>query len=229
MFYAKIADMIIRIDNKYDYIKNLCKDYICGETEPDLTVSATYEEIISEGSGCSPDYLETLAIYRKITTELTKKDGLLMHGVVLEVDNKGIAFLARSGTGKSTHMFLWKKLLGDRCTVVNGDKPLIRFSDGIPYAYGTPWAGKESIQTNTKVPLDKICFIERSETNFTEPLDKSEALTHLYTQIYLPSDGSCRLEIFDKLDMLISFSDFYVIHCNMDISAAETAYKEIMK
>ena len=36
-----------------------------------------------------------------------------------------------------------------------------------------------------------------------------------------------RIEIFDKLDKLIDFADFYIIRCNMDISAAETAFKVI--
>lgn len=231
MFYAKIADMVIRIDNKYDYIKQKCLGYICSEQTPDMTVSASEEEINEErlGTNAQPWYLETLAVYRKIAAELTKGDGLLIHGVILNVDNTGIAFLANSGTGKSTHMFLWKKLLGDRCTVVNGDKPLIRIKNGIVYAYGTPWAGKENIQTNAKIPLNKICFLDRADENSTVLLDKSTVLPRLYTHIYQPKNGLYRSEIFEKLDTLIRFADFYSIKCNMDISAAKTAYSEIMK
>lgn len=230
MFYAKIADMVIRIDNKYDYVENMCRDYICPPTAPELVISVSDEDIAAESQGeDSPAaYLETLAVYRKISTELTKGDGLLMHGVVLEVDGKGIAFLADSGTGKTTHMTLWKKLLKDKCIVVNGDKPLIRIQDGTAYAYGTPWAGKEFIQTNTKVPLNNICFLERAKENSTFPLEKKDVLAQLYSHIYLPKDGSLRLEIFDKLDKLISFSVFYTIRCNMDISAAEVSYNAIM-
>lgn len=231
MFYAKIADLTIRFDNKYDFLEKMCKDYICEEAVPDLILSATDEEIsaeIEEGSVNHPAYLETLAVYRKLSDFLTKSDGLLMHGVVLNVNGSGVSFLAKSGTGKSTHMFLWKKLLGEKCTVVNGDKPLLRFSqDGIVYAYGTPWAGKEGIQTNAKIPLNNICFIERAEKNETFKIDKKEALSYLYSQIYMPNDGSSRIEIFDKLDKLIDFADFYIIRCNMDISAAETAFKVI--
>lgn len=223
--------MVVCIENKYDAVEKMCRDYLCGEAVPDFTVSITDEDIAAEsdGSGASPAYLETLAAYRKISTELTKNDGLLMHGVVLETGGSGVAFLADSGTGKTTHMRLWQALLGDKCTVVNGDKPLVRVTDDKVYAYGTPWAGKEFIQTNTKVTLDKICFLERAEENRTVKLEKKDVLARLYSHIYLPRDGSYRLEIFDKLDKIISRADFYTIYCNMDISAAETSYAEIMK
>ena len=231
MFYIKIADMIVGIENKYDFIKNMCKDYICSEQTADMIISVTDADIAAETTDDSypPAYLETLAVYRKISDKLTAGDGLLMHGVILETDGKGVAFLADSGTGKSTHMFLWKKLLKDKCTVVNGDKPLIRFKDGVPYAYGTPWAGKERIQTNTKVPLNKICFLERAKENSTISLEKKDVLARLYSHIYLPKGGLSRLEIFDKLDKLINFADFYTIRCNMEPEAAEISYNTIIK
>lgn len=232
MFYMKIADMVVCVENKYDYIEKMCRDYICPKSDADLVISITEEDIAAEsdGKGVSPsEYLETLAVYRKISTELTKNDGLLMHGVVMETGGKGVAFLADSGTGKTTHMLLWKRLLGDDCVVVNGDKPLIRMSGDKVFAYGTPWAGKEAIQTNKKVTLDNICFLERAKENSTVKLDKKDVLARLYSHIFLPQDGSYRLEIFDKLDKLINYADFYLIRCNMDISAAETSYNAIMK
>lgn len=233
MFYAKIADLIIRFDNKYDYLEKMCADYVCGAAEPNLILEVTDKEIAAEcgeNEAFPAYYLETLAVYRKLSNILSEKDGLLMHGVVIDVDGEGIAFLAKSGTGKSTHMFLWKKLLGDKCIVVNGDKPLIRFTEsGIPYAFGTPWAGKEHIQTNKKIPLKKICFIERSKNNSVEKIDKKNATARLFPQIYMPPDGSCRSEIFDKLDKLVRYADFYIIKCNTDLSAAQTAYNTVLK
>ena len=42
-------------------------------------------------------------------------------------------FCGSSGTGKTTHMLLWQKMLGDRFKFINGDKPIIRFIDNVPY------------------------------------------------------------------------------------------------
>ena len=100
-------------------------------------------------------YLESLAIYRKIAEKVIEYNGFLLHGVVVEVNKCGIAFLARSGVGKSTHVMLWKELLKNKLTIINGDKPLVRIIDGKIFAYGTAWAGKEKLHKNTKTELRK--------------------------------------------------------------------------
>lgn len=51
---------------------------------------------------------------------------------MLEIDGKAYMFSAPSGTGKSTHAKLWRDCFGDRVTMINDDKPLIKFrEDGI--------------------------------------------------------------------------------------------------
>ena len=92
-------------------------------------------------------------------------DAFLLHAAVIEVDGLAYAFAAPSGTGKTTHIALWKKFFGDRANIINGDKPIIRFENGTPYIYGTPWCGKEGYNINTKAPLAALCFIERSPEN----------------------------------------------------------------
>ena len=157
MINIRLAEINFCIANKYSYIEDMCKDYIT-ENDADVTISVTDEEIYAEGSSDEYDvgYLESLAVYRKIAEKIIEYDGILLHGVVADVDGTGVAFLAKSGVGKSTHTALWQEVLGDKMTVVNGDKPLIRIIDDKIYAYGTPWAGKEKNQKNTKTNLKKI-------------------------------------------------------------------------
>ena len=145
----KIADLSIRIENRHTYIEDLCEAYMEPEGAFDFAVSVTDADILAEDAGREhPGYAESLAVYRKIAEAILEKDGFLLHGVVLDVDGRGVAFLAPSGVGKSTHAARWLQILGERATVINGDKPLIRFTDGVPYAYGTPWAGKERLSKN---------------------------------------------------------------------------------
>ena len=73
----------------------------------------------------SDGYLETLAVYRKLVLALLEDDFLLMHGSAIAVDGEAYIFIAKSGTGKSTHTRLWREMLGDRTVMVNDDKPLI--------------------------------------------------------------------------------------------------------
>ena len=229
MINLKLADFGIRIDNKYPYLEKMCADYI-SDAQADFEVSVTEKEITREQSEdiTHKGYLESLAVYRKIAEWLPHRGGVLMHGVVIEAEGRGVAFLAKSGVGKTTHMTNWKKLLGDRMTVINGDKPLIRVTEDGIFAYGTPWAGKENLQTNARVRLTDICFIERADNN--ECLEyKGDAFKKLLTQTYKPSDTLALIKSIDLLGEIIKETNFYKIKCNKEIESAEIAYKKIIK
>lgn len=228
MFVVRLAELNIGIENKYEYVKAMCRDYITKD-KADFCVSASDDEIRAEGKETDFDngYLESLAIYRKIAEKVIEYNGFLLHGVVVEVDKCGVAFLARSGVGKSTHVMLWKELLNGKLTIVNGDKPLVRIIDGKILAYGTAWAGKEKIHTNTKTELRKICFIERSEKNECIHMKKDMIFERLIKQVFLPKDKSLVYLTLDYLGNLIEKCDFYLIKCNTDISSAKTAYEGI--
>ncbi|MBE6912593.1 MAG: hypothetical protein E7473_08715 [Ruminococcaceae bacterium] len=230
MFVIKMADMCIGIENKYDYIRYMCRDYITDE-KAEFTVSVTDEEIMRESEGQEgfpSEYLETLAIYRKICDKVSGKSCFLMHGVLMSAEGHGILLCAESGTGKSTHAGLWIKLLGDKCEIVNGDKPLIRTDGGIPYAYGTPWCGKEEININKKVRLTDICFIKRAEENAVFEVEKGTVTQTLIPSIHIPQNGDV-ISVLDSVDAMAKNVKFYTIECNMDISAAETAYNTIIR
>lgn len=230
MFTVCLAELNITINNKYEYVKNLCADYIV-EEKADLFIEVTDAEIEAERKSPNNDkaILEALAIYRKIAEKIISYEGVLMHGAIISVENYGIAFLAKSGTGKTTHMKLWLKLFGDKATVINGDKPLLRIVNGKIYAYGTPWAGKEKLNTNTKTELKNICFISRALDNECLCVtDEDIILERLLPQIYLPKSPQGLKYTLDFLKTLMDKCTFYSVKCNSDISAAQTAYKEIM-
>ncbi len=229
MFNIRIADVVIGIDNKYDYIRDMCRDYI-SDSPASFSVSTSNEEIERENPDGFPypsEYLETLAIYRKITERLSDFEAFLMHGVLMDVRGHGILLCAESGTGKSTHAALWQKLLGKECRIINGDKPLIRICNSLPYGYGTPWCGKEEINENTSVRLFDVCFIKRAEENSVRELKKSEVLAHLIPAIHFP-DGDGAAKVLGILDTAARNLRFFEISCNMDISAAKCAYDAIM-
>ncbi|MBO4940856.1 MAG: hypothetical protein J6D15_01420 [Clostridia bacterium] len=230
MFNIKLADICIGIDNKYLYLEKMCSNYITSDTEREFVVSVTDEEIMAEKTDIDfpPAYLESLAVYRKIAEKMADYDGLLMHGVVLEAENSGVALLAKSGVGKSTHARFWLEFLGNRAEIINGDKPIVRIKAGIPFAYGTPWAGKEGIEKNKGVPLKKICFIKRGNENSCVALEKNKVLTPLLNQIHFP-DNKFLGRILGTVEKVVESAEFFEIHCINDISAAEAAYNEIFK
>ena len=132
MFCVQIAGVLVAIENRYAFTERLCADYIVDVSpdECDFSVSATAEEIAAENNdedAFSPAYCESLALYRKMCTRLLNYDAFLFHAAVVSYAGRGYAFAAKSGTGKSTHVAQWMRALGDRVTVVNGDKPLLRW------------------------------------------------------------------------------------------------------
>lgn len=230
MFTVRLAELNIAIKNKYEYVKELCNGYIV-EDESDFYVEVSDAEIEDERKSPHDDaaYLEALAIYRKIATRIIDFNGFLMHAAVISVDNNGIAFLAKSGTGKTTHLNLWQQLLGDKVTVINGDKPLLRFVDGRLYAYGTPWSGKEALNTNAKTELKNVCFISRAPVNECVAItDKDTILEKLFSQLFLPKTPHGLKYTLDFFGIIMRECSFYSIKCNTDITAAITAYQKIL-
>ena len=135
MFCVQIAEVLVAIENRYAFTERLCADYIANvlPDECSFSVSATPEEIAAEnsdGGTFSPAYCESLALYRKICTRMLDYDAFLLHAAVVSYEGRGFAFAAKSGTGKSTHVAQWMRALGDDVTVVNGDKPILRWRSG---------------------------------------------------------------------------------------------------
>lgn len=135
MFCVQIAEVLVAIENRYAFTERLCADYIVDvlPDECNFSVSATPEEIVAENSDegtFSPAYCESLALYRKICTHMLDYDAFLLHAAVVSYAGRGFAFAAKSGTGKSTHVAQWMRALGDDVTVVNGDKPILRWRSG---------------------------------------------------------------------------------------------------
>lgn len=235
MIHCRLADLNIEINSMYEYLPIKLSKYFADFEKPDMVLNMSQKDIDTEritDKKIPPtvkDYaLEITAGLRLLAERLPEFDGVLMHACAFETRGKGIAFGAASGTGKSTHMLLWQRMLGDKLTVINGDKPFVRFVDGALYIYGTPWAGKEGMHNNIKVPLTDICKIKRSETNNTKPLSKEDGVMLLMQQIYMPYDTQMRIKTFELINRIAESVNFWEISCNMDISAAETAYNTIL-
>lgn len=233
-----IADVVVQITSLYDEVQNLCADYRSDE-KPLLHISTSQEDIEAEGVKSDQErereglpefhfeasYLETLAVYRKLATQLIPSGVLLIHGSVIAVDGEAYLFTALSGTGKSTHVRLWRELFGERAVMINDDKPLIRVGSETSIVYGTPWDGKHHLSTNTSVPLRAIIHLQRGTTNHIEPQTPAQMLPTLLQQTFLPKNGAVGMQVLSLLDTLSRQVKFYNLHCNMEPEAARIAYE----
>lgn len=218
MFTIKLAQHAFQIDNSYPYVENFCRDYQIPADSAAPVIRITPRELAAEnqdGGRWSEGYLESLAVYRKICKSLVQENIILFHSSALALDGKAVLFIGPSGTGKSTHARLWRQRFGDRIVTVNDDKPLVAFSDREIRVYGTPYGGKDNLQTNTSAPVIGIVALRQAEKNTIRRLTPREALPKLLNQTYRPEEPA---DLLHTLDLVRKMSDLPVWELGCTIS-----------
>lgn len=234
----RIAERNIGIEALYERVYARCAAYQA-EGVPDFTVQTVQKDIDRERERCaredrqeghpiqtwSNEYLEELAVYRKIAERMPAYDTFLFHGSAVAVDGIGYLFAAKSGTGKSTHARLWREMLGDRLVYINDDKPLIRITAEAALVCGTPYDGKHRLSSNTAVPLEAVCLLNRGEENSIRQIGAREAFPRLMQQVYCPQDREAFRQTVTLLQALTKRVRFYELFCNTDREAAQVAFR----
>lgn len=223
----KIADVVVEMQQQFDETAYWYAPYLYnGEEEPEFSIGVTDEEInylVTEGVGITPSIAENMVLGNKFNRRLMKFYGSYIHSSAMVFDGKAYLFSAPSQTGKSTHTKKWLNRFGDRVKIINDDKPSFRFINGKCIVYGTPFAGGTDVQLNTSAELGALVFIERSEENSLEKLPTSRAVSLLISQ----SPGRANERVGDRqlemFSMLLSKYPAYLLRCNMDDSAVDTA------
>ena len=154
---------------------------------------------------------------------------LLIHASTILNNGHGYAFIAKSGTGKSTHTQLWiKHIPGSE--LMNDDNPIVRVVGDQAFIYGSPWSGKTPCYRQIKAPLGAITRIDRAPKNSIEKLSPIEAFASL-----LPSCSNMKWDkdifhgICNTVTRVIELTNCYTLHCLPDQEAAEICHKEISR
>jgi serine kinase of HPr protein (carbohydrate metabolism regulator) len=150
---------------------------------------------------------------------------LFFHCSAIAVDGKAYLFTAPSGTGKSTHTRLWREMLGERAVMVNDDKPFVRFVDGKPFVYGSPWNGKHRLDTNIAVPIAGICFLEQAPENAISLVSAKECFPRLCRQIFYSTKEKTFERVVQLAGKLASCVPFYALQCNISREAAKLSFE----
>ena len=227
----RIADSNIKFETKSNYVMQRLKPYMVSEEKYDCEITVSAEDIQKEkmlSVESNVNMLESTALLRHICNIALKSyNGMFLHCAVLKYKGKAYIFTAPSGTGKTTHIRLWLKYLGDMAEVINGDKPILRKIGNEIIAYGTPWKGKEDYGSNTNAPLGGIFLLHRSEKNSVTKAPAKEALSFLLSQTLKPNNKADMIKLFDLLEHIIKNIPVYNLNCNMDKQAMEVALSVI--
>lgn len=230
-----LAGISIGINSIYDAVYEMCRDYLT-EQPADFTVCISREDIEYERNKSaaeakfehrvyedfSSDYLETLAVYRKIAIEMLKYDAFIMHGAAVALSGKAYLFTAPSGVGKTTHTGFWLKTYPS-AFILNGDKPIIRIIGGKVFACGTPWAGKEGQNRNDMLPLKAVCFLARGKENLIDHISFDKVFPFFISQTYRPNDGEKMKKTLELVRFVGETTRMYTLFCNLNPDAARVA------
>ena len=224
MITVNIANLPIGIDNKYEHVAIQAREYFTAQ-EPLFTVSVSEEDIDVEKTLSGTDhprgYYESIIAYRKIANRLPEYDAFLFHGCVIEYRGEAYIITANSGVGKTTHTRLWLSEFGNDVSIINGDKPTVRIIDGVAYAAGTPWKGKEGYGRNVMKQIRGIVFLARAEKNRASKISTEDAVTRFMSQIYLPRKNlQAMTKTMHLADKVIRSVKLVELECNMNPEAA---------
>lgn len=225
----RIAELNIQLEPKYDETRNRLMPYITDSKDIDFAVSVDEAEFAAYCAD-SPypdraDLNEGPYLYTKICKKiLSDYEGCFFHSSCLELDGEGYLFTALSGTGKSTHTRNWRKLFGDRVTMINDDKPIIRKINGQFYVCGTPWMGKSDIGCNKIAPIKAIFVLQRGEKNSAEKISPGVVLKQLLEATLVPKTRENMQKLLMLFNEIFSSVNLFLLTCNKDVEAAQVAY-----
>ena len=158
-----------------------------------------------------------------------QKDTLLIHASLVRQNGYGYAFIAKSGTGKSTQVSLWLRHIPG-CDLMNDDNPIVRVINGEVFIYGGPWSGKTPCCRNVKAKLGAVTRIDRATENSIEKMSPIEAFAS-----FLPSCSSMKWDndifnkICDTVTKVVETTSIYTLHCLPNKEAAVLCNKTISK
>lgn len=237
-FTLSVAETVFAVFAFFPQTKAFCADYLVEQpASVDAVIQSTHEGLAQERAlavleafprgeqfDCSDVYLEPMLLYREIARYFADHNGAVFHGALIERQGAGYLFTAKSGVGKSTHIFNWLKEYPDT-TVVNGDKPILRLTEDGVLGYGTPWCGKEGLQTNKSVPIRAIILVERAAENAIAPIAPVRAFPKLLTQCFCLEDDRAVERCTDFCLALAKSVKLYRLQCNREQTSAKVAFE----
>lgn len=224
-----IADLNISINPLNDETKKRISPYIVNSDSFDFEVKVSQNDIAdyisNSKENCNSFMAESTLILTQICNRILENyNGFFFHSSSLMLDNEAYVFTAVSGTGKSTHTALWRKLFKDKVVMINDDKPIIRKKDGVFYVYGTPWMGKSDIGNNVKAPVKAVYILQRGEKNSAVRVKPGAVFKNILEATVVPTDRRNMEKLLELLDEFFSSVPLFLLTCNMNIEAAQVAY-----
>lgn len=154
---------------------------------------------------------------------------LEVHASVVVNEGKAYLFMARSGTGKSTHSRMWHRAIPNT-RLLNDDNPIVRLlPDGSVIAYGSPWSGKTPCYRNEQYPAGAFVKIVRAEDNKLVRLSVFEAYALIYSSSSgYKADKHIADGLYETISGIVTSIPAYSMECLPDEDAAVVCHSGIL-
>lgn len=224
---CRIAELLVEVPDVGD-LPRRCEPYRAEEAgTPDIVIREA-DFTPERWPGCPYDLICYMESARLFYWELLRFDGMMLHASAVEYEGRGYLFSGPSTVGKSTHTGLWRQLLGEGVLTLNDDKPALRRIDGVWYAYGTPWCGKDGINLNRKAPLAGICFLKQStEIKITRQSLRDAVIRIVHQSARLMPEKSQVAQMLTMADALARDIPVYELENTPTPDAARLSYETL--
>ena len=209
----------------------LLRDYLDESSEPvQVVIDAEKSDPTKYSAVLSYENLAYMESGRQFFVRLLENGGFYLHSSCVAYEGKAFMFSAPSGTGKSTHTRIWQQVFGEEAKIFNDDKTPLRRIDGIWYAYGAPWCGKDNININMKVPVAGICFLKQAQENKIRRLTPGEGATKIISQTIRKFKKEERLDLMlQHVDRIVREIPVFELENRPEPAAAKLSYETMRK
>ena len=167
-----------RSEHKVEYLKNGRR--LCVLLQEHSEAPLLVREERSDGSycvcleeSCLPLYDNNLVLKLLELPKLLAAHGaFFLHASFIAYGGQAILFTAPKQTGKSTQAALWNRYRG--AEIINGDRVLLRKTQGVWAACGSPYCGTSGICKNRVLPVRAIVLLSQAEKNEVFPAGAKE-------------------------------------------------------
>ncbi len=221
-------DLYIGDSSYFIELRNSISGFVCAR----ISISFDYKDCAVSLFGSESEQrigLENALIVSYMFSTMSLKT-LFIHASSVIYNGRSYLFIAKSGTGKSTHSQMWLKAFSD-AELMNDDHPIIRIHpNGEVIAYGSPWSGKTPCYKAISAPLGALVRVRRAEINRLIKLPTFQAYGSIMTSC---AGVSYIEELADRksetLDELISKVPCYIMECKAEVEAAQVCQDGLSK
>lgn len=201
---------------------------IHGDGKADMVIRCDAQRTLEQNPQLEDlDMAEYIATGTIFARNILKYDGFQLHACAVGLDGKAYLFSAPCGMGKSTHGERWCRLFG--ATLINDDKPVLRYTESGWMVYGTPWSGKHDLSAPIGLPLGGIACLYRGEVNEIEPMETGKAVTAIISQCLRNLSGEQMQRQLELLDKLLRQKPIWQLTSRNEDAAAEVSREAMTK